>query len=210
MKKAPKFTARFIKTCAHADRANANWETAQNRLGHLADPRSKATLQVVKEAHISAAAAASAIGLRIWPEMNEAFAGANGKARSFTLSARDAWHRVREAERDLEKRGVPQKDRAGCEVWEASAGPSANAYKHCALGTRFGFRRDSSGGWELIRVERIYVAPTQKDRVWLRLTVAARDAMIRRALEGTETISAGDLARLSDAERLNALVTISA
>jgi hypothetical protein len=78
------------------------------------------------------------------------------------------------------------------------------------LGTRFGFRRDSSGGWELIRVERIYVAPTQKDRVWLRLTVAARDAMIRRALEGTETISAGDLARLSDAERLNALVTISA
>lgn len=201
MKKAPKFTAKFIKASAHADRVNANWETAQNRFGYRADQESQATLQVVKEAHISAAAAASAIGIRIWPEMNEAFAEANGTARSFTLSASDAWHRVREAERDLEKRGVPQRDREGCEVWEQSAGPTANAYKYSGAGTRFGFRRDASGGWELIRVERISVAPKQKGRVYLKLTVEARDAMIRHALEGTETISAGDLADLSDAEK---------
>jgi hypothetical protein len=210
MKKAPKFTARFLKAYEAANRVNANWETAQARLGHLTDAGSKAALQSVKEVHISAAAAASAIGLRIWPEMNEAFTEANGTARSFTLSAHDAWHRVREAERDLETRGVPQRDREGCEVWEASGGPTASAYKYSAPGTRFGFRRDASGGWELIRVERIYVAPKQRGRFWLKLTVAARDAMIRHALEGTETISAGDLARLSDAERLNALVSISA
>lgn len=200
-KKAPKFTAKFIKAYAHADRANANWETAQARLGHLTDAGSQATLKTVKEAHISAAAGAAAIGLRTWPEMNEAFAEANGTARSFTLSAHDAWHRVREAERDLERRGVPQRDREGCEVWEQSAGPTANAYKYAAAGTRFGFRRDATGGWELIRVERISVSPKQRGRVWLRLTVPARDAMIRHALQGTEVISLSDLAHLSDAER---------
>jgi len=200
-KKTPKFTAKFIKASAHADRANANWETAQARLGHLTDAGSKATLKTVKDAHISAAAGAAAIGLQTWPEMNEAFAEANGTARSFTLSASDAWHRVREAERDLEKRGVPQKDRAGCEIWEQSGGPDASAYKYSGVGTRFGFRRDASGGWELIRVERISVSPRQKGRVWLRLTVPARDAMIRHALQGTETISLGGYAHLSDAEK---------
>lgn len=201
MKKAPKFTARFLKAYETANRANANWETAQARLGHLTDAGSKATLKTVKEAHISAAAKAAAIGLRTWPEMNEAFSEVNGTARSFTLSSHDALHRVREAERDLERRGVPQRDRDGCEVWEASGGPSANAYKYSGAGTRFGFRRDASGGWELIRVERISVSPRQKGRVWLRLTVPARDAMIRHALQGTEVILLSEISHLLDAER---------
>lgn len=201
MKKAPKFTAKFLTAYDAANRANANWETAQARLGHLTDAESQATLRTAKEAHISAADAAAAIGVRIWPAINKAFDEVNGTARAFTLSSHDAWHRVREAERDLEKRGVPQRDREGCEVWEQSGGPTANAYKYAAAGTRFGFRRDASGGWELIRVERISVSPKQKGRVWLRLTVPARDAMIRHALRGTEVISLGDLAHLSDAER---------
>ena len=76
--------------------------------------------------------------------------------------------------------------RAGCEIWVQSGGPTAGAYKYSAPGTSFGLRRDASGGWELIAVERIAVLPKQRARTTLVVTAEAREAMIRHALEGVE------------------------
>jgi hypothetical protein len=124
----------------------------------------------------------------IWSAMHERFASANGKATSFTLDEYAALSRVEAAEAELEKRGVPLKDRAGCEVTEESAGPQASAYKYDAVGTRFTLRRDASGGWELIDVTRIIVGPKKRARVSYRITSAAGQAIVRRALEDMEII----------------------
>lgn len=192
----PKFSAAFFKAGALLKRARAEHEALSERLGialsngtsESAIARIAAAKDVAKAIHNTRADEYDRIAQPIWSAMRERFAAANGKATSFTLGAHAALARVIAAEAELEKRGVPLKDRAGCEVTEESAGPEASAYKYDAVGTRFTMRRDASGGWELIDVARIIVGPKKRARVSYRITCAAGQAIVRRALEDMEII----------------------
>lgn len=194
--KNPKFTASFFKSSALLKRARAEHEALSERLGialsndtsESAIARISAAKDVAKAIHNTRADEYDRIAQPIWSAMRERFDAANGKATSFTLGAHAALARVIAAEAELEKRGVPLKDRAGCEVTEESAGPEASAYKYDAVGTRFTMRRDASGGWELIDVARIIVGPKKRARVSYRITCAAGQAIVRRALEDMEII----------------------
>jgi hypothetical protein len=195
-RKHPKFTAAFFKARALLKRARAEHEALSERLGiALSNGTSEsvvarivASKDMSKAIHNTRADEYDRIAKPIWSAMHERFASANGKATSFTLDEYAALSRVEAAEAELEKRGVPLKDRAGCEVTEESAGPQASAYKYDAVGTRFTLRRDASGGWELIDVTRIIVGPKKRARVSYRITSAAGQAIVRRALEDMEII----------------------
>jgi hypothetical protein len=118
--------------------------------------------------------------------MADAFAAVNGKADSFTLSATDAINAAVDAEKMLADKGVPKASRGGTCYTVSSAGPSANAYRHAAIGTRYTLRRNTKGHWLLDSVDRISVYPKQTRRETLTVTPAARDAIVRHALAGIE------------------------
>lgn len=118
------------------------------------------------------------------PALIDAFAAVNGKADSFTLNSSDAITASIDAEKALASKGVPKALRAGTHYTVSSAGPAANAYKYGAIGTRFTLRRNTKGDWSLVSVERITVHPKQSGREYLTVTLAARDAIIRQALDG--------------------------
>ena len=187
MTKTAKITATFLAARRSLHEIGDNLRAAQHAAAR-GEYRAAERVAIIERALAEARGKYDDERDRIWPALVEAFRAANGKASAFALDHDAAIARAIAAERDLEKRGVPVALRAGCEVWEASAGPDAAAYRYDAVGTRFGLRRDSKGGWALISVERISVRPRQRGCVALRVTAAARDAIIRRALDGVETL----------------------
>jgi hypothetical protein len=108
----------------------------------------------------------------------------NGKADSFTLRARDALESAAWAEERLEALGVPKSARAGVELVRSSGGPSANAYKHGAIGTAYTLRRTSAGHYDLVSINRVTIHPRQKEIKALRVSEAARDAIHQKAMDG--------------------------
>jgi hypothetical protein len=112
------------------------------------------------------------------------FIQVNGKAESFTLQASDALETAAWAEARLEALGVPKSARAGVEVVRESGGPTANAYKHGAIGTAYTLRRTSVGHYDLISISRTTVWPRQKAVQALRVSAAARDAIHQKAMQG--------------------------
>ena len=120
------------------------------------------------------------------PALESAFSAVNGKADAFTLNASDAITLAIETEQRLAAMGVPKGDRSGVVVTMSSAGPDASAYKHRAIGTKFSLRRDSKGSWALVDVTRIDVFPKQTAKSLLTVSAAARDAIIRNAMDGIQ------------------------
>lgn len=121
--------------------------------------------------------------------VSDRFDEINGKADSFTLRARDALESAAWAEERLEALGVPKSARAGVEVVRSSEGPSANAYKHGAIGTAYTLRRTSAGHYDLVAINRITVSPRQKGIKALRVSEAAEDAIYKKAMEGITILS---------------------
>jgi len=108
----------------------------------------------------------------------------NGRADSFTLPARDALETAAWAEARLEALGVPKSARAGVEVVRSSAGPSANAYRHGAIGTCYTLRRTGAGHYDLVAIDRTTVYPKARGLQALRVSETARDAIHNKAMEG--------------------------
>ena len=121
--------------------------------------------------------------------IGDKFDGINGKADSFTLRARDALESAAWAEDRLEALGVPKSARAGVEVVRSSAGPTANAYKHGAIGTAYTLRRTSAGHYDLVSIRRVTVYPRQKGIKTLRVSEAARDAIYKKSMEGISLLN---------------------
>ena len=149
----------------------------------------KNTAPTIPAAYITAAPSVDAAILApmidtFRPALRAAFTAVNGKADSFTLSSLDAMSAAIDAEKALATKGVPKALRAGTHYTVSSAGPGANAYKHGAIGTRFTLRRNSRGDWSLANVARIIVHPKHPGREYLTVTPAARDAIVRKALDG--------------------------
>ena len=124
------------------------------------------------------------------PALADKFAQTNGKAESFTLPASDALETAAWAEARLEALGVPKSARAGVEVVRLSEGPTANAYKHGAIGTAYTLRRTSAGHYDLVYIRRVTVYPRQKAVQALRVSEAARDAIYKKAMEGISLLPA--------------------
>ena len=124
------------------------------------------------------------------PALADKFAQVNGKAESFTLQPSDALETASWAEARLEALGVPKSARAGVEVVRSSAGPTASAYKHGAIGTVYTLRRTSAGHYDLVSINRITVYPRQKGIKALRVSEAARDAICKKAMEGISLLQA--------------------
>lgn len=118
------------------------------------------------------------------PALAAAFDAVNGRASSFTLGAADAVTLAIETESRLESLGVPKASRTGATVTCTSGGPSAKAYKYRAIGTRFTLRRSGKGDWTLTSVERVELHAKQSGRLALRVSSSARDAILRRAMDG--------------------------
>jgi len=125
----------------------------------------------------------------------EKFDEINGRADSFTLPARDALETAAWAEARLETLGVPKSARAGVEVVRSSAGPSANAYRHGAIGTCYTLRRTGAGHYDLIVINRATVWPRQKEVSALRVSAAAQDAIYKRVMIGITILSDGGVAK---------------
>lgn len=121
--------------------------------------------------------------------VSDRFDEINGKADSFTLRASDALESAAWAEERLEALGVPKSARAGVEVVRSSEGPSANAYKHGAIGTAYMLRRTSAGHYDLVSINRITVYPRQKGIKALRVSESAEDAIYKKAMEGITLLS---------------------
>lgn len=185
MTKTAKITATYLKARLHMLDVGGRLHAEQQRATR-GEYRAAERVALLERALVDARTRHEDEKDRIWAALVDAFRAANGRASAFALDHDAAIARAIEAERDLEKRGVPVALRAGCEAWESSAGPDARAYKYDAAGTRYGLRRDSKGNWALISVERITVAPCQRGKRWLVATPAARDAIVRKALDGVE------------------------
>lgn len=121
--------------------------------------------------------------------MVDKFDEINGKANSFTLKGYDALESAAWAEERLEALGVPKSARAGVEVVRSSEGPTANAYKHGAIGTAYTLRRTSAGHYDLVSINRITVYLRQKGIKALRVSEAAEDAIYKKAMEGITLLS---------------------
>ena len=118
------------------------------------------------------------------PRLREAFGAVNGRADSFTISATEAINRVVEAEKKMDEYDIPQIHRVGSELLMMSAGPSANAYKYVAIGTKAQFTRLRNGDWELTHVVRIDVHPKQRGVNDLYMTEAAHQKIAETAMKG--------------------------
>lgn len=194
MTKQAKITATYLKARQHLFDVGGNLHTEQQRAAR-GEYRAAERVASLERMIVDARTRHEAEKDRIWPALVDAFRAVNGRASAFALDHDAAIARAIEAERDLEKRGVPVALRAGCEAWAASAGPEARAYEYGAVGTRYGLRRDSKGNWALISVERITVGPCQRGKTWLVATAAARDAIVRKALAGVEVAESAAPAR---------------
>jgi hypothetical protein len=123
------------------------------------------------------------------PAIEARMAAVNGRATSHTLGASDVIAAARETEARLEKLGVPKKARGGAELVLSSSAPTAAAYKYRAIGTLVTLRRDTKGSWLLVEARRIEMQPKQSSRSTLRVSAEARDAIVRRALDGIEVLA---------------------
>lgn len=192
MSKQAKITATYLKARLHMLDVGGNLHAEQQRAAR-GEYRAAERVALLERALADARTRHEDEKDRIWAPLVDAFRAVNGRASAFALDHDAAIARAIEAERDLEKRGVPAALRAGCEAWGSSAGPDARAYKYDGVGTRYGLRRDTKGNWALISVERIAVSPSQRGKGWLVATPAARDAIVRRALDGVEVAESAAL-----------------
>ena len=125
-----------------------------------------------------------ALWIECTPAIGAALESVNGTAKSFTLGINDVLALAIKTERRLDAMGVPKAARSGVEVYLSSAGPSASSYKYRAAGTEITLRRNRKGDYDLIKVNRIEVSPKQASRSHIAVSLVARDAIIRKALEG--------------------------
>jgi hypothetical protein len=120
--------------------------------------------------------------------VRSALDGVNGKATAHTYTTARELVAIADAiERKLEKHGVALKDRSGVKITATSGVPTAKAYNkqaRSAIATRVTFERGGSA-WYVVNVERVerYTGPGGDERIAVTLTDAAREAVIRNALE---------------------------
>jgi len=118
------------------------------------------------------------------PALCEAFNAANGKATVHTLTAAHAISIARQTESRLETLGIPRKHRAGTILRVTGGGPSASAYKYPVATTHFALKRNAIGDWTLTDCRRTEVWPGVMGVHTLFVSPEARDAIVKRALEG--------------------------
>lgn len=102
----------------------------------------------------------------------------NGRATAHTLASCDVWALAERAEKDLQSRGVSKKAMKGTRVTYTPAGPGkAYARKaHYVVSTLVTIERGASG-WFLIGAERIESWATAPERLTMRVTADARQAI---------------------------------
>jgi hypothetical protein len=126
----------------------------------------------------------SAMYAEFKPAIAKALTDVNGKAGSFTLGVDEAISLAVDTERRLDRLGVPKAARGGTEAWIRSAGPSAKSYKYTVIGTELTIRRNTKGDYDLISVARASIHPKQPSGHRLTVSPAARDAIVRQAMDG--------------------------
>jgi hypothetical protein len=123
--------------------------------------------------------------------INDALATVNGKATSHTYTRSSELVAIADTiEARLEQHGVPQKLRAGIEVTALSVVPTAKAYNRTsrtAIATQVTLTRGTSA-WYITGIGRVdrYTGPGGDEKISVKLTDAAREAVIKHALEAFE------------------------
>lgn len=90
---------------------------------------------------------------------------------------------VEEAEKRLERAGVPKSKRAGIAVTYTPAGPQAKAYKYAAASTRIVVRRRSAD-WILEAVTKTEVYPTAGETLIIEVDAEQEEMIRRHAMRG--------------------------
>lgn len=123
--------------------------------------------------------------------IDDALAAVNGKAASHTYTQSSELVAIADMiEARLEKHGVPQKLRAGVEVTALSGVPTAKAYNRTsrtAIATQVRLSRGTSA-WYIVGIGRVdrHTGPGGDKKISVTLTDAAREAVIKHALEAFE------------------------
>ena len=116
--------------------------------------------------------------------IEDALRGVNGKAERHAITLFTEVESIaRQAESLLDARGVTQKNRVGAVVEHRPGGPSANSYKYAAATTTVRLVRVGDG-WRFDRANRSEVYPKQPELFRLTISEAARDDIMRAALDG--------------------------
>jgi hypothetical protein len=116
------------------------------------------------------------------PKIDEAFDDANGRADANTLTGSAAYSIAKDAETELEDRGLPVSRRAGAKATYTPAGPPLS-YKYSMTTTTFEIERNSSG-WRLTNVEKTKVYPRSAGGMTLTITREQADIVMQKALKG--------------------------
>lgn len=113
----------------------------------------------------------------------DALKAVNGNAASFTLTTGGEIRAIAHtAEGRLSTSGISEKLRRGTVATFTPSGPRANAYKYATASTRITLLRGTAGRWFLTKVERVDVHPKQRERLTIKITPEAREAVIKHAL----------------------------
>lgn len=115
-------------------------------------------------------------------KVDEAFDDANGRADANTLTGSAAYSIAKDAEKELEDRGLPVSRRAGAKATYTPAGPP-RSYKYSMTTTTFEIERNSNG-WRLMAVEKTKVYPRFAGGMNLTITREQADIVMQQALKG--------------------------
>ena len=108
----------------------------------------------------------------------------NGGAERYAITHWYEVHQVvEEAEKRLERAGVPKSKRAGIAVTYTPAGPQAKAYKYAAASTRIVVRRRSAD-WILEAVTKTEVYPTASAQLVIEVDAEQEEVIRRHAMRG--------------------------
>ncbi len=159
---------------------------AQRKLQETHDTRRKAGLNVddLTAQLVDAAAAAH-------PDRNlleQAVAEANGKASAHTYNATQIEWLAETAEKRLARDGITVANRVGAVVTAISEVPTAKAYNRksrSAIATRVVMRR-TTACWIIEKIEKFerYTGPGGDEKIVTTISEAARDDIMRKALDG--------------------------
>jgi hypothetical protein len=113
---------------------------------------------------------------------------ANGKATAHTYEAHHVESIAERAEQQLARDGITVEHRVGTIVTAVSEVPTSKAYNRqsrSAIATRVVLRR-TTACWVLEKVERCerYTGPGGDEKIAITISEAARDDIVRRALDG--------------------------
>ena len=122
------------------------------------------------------------------PQVDAVLEPLNGRATKHTLSGNDIAHTIVDVERQLERDGVPLKDRKGITVEIVGGVPTTKSYArkaHTAVTNRVVLQRTGTNWWmiECDRLDR-WAGPGGEEKIQIYLTEDAKTAIIRKALSG--------------------------